>query len=90
MLVLSRRANEKIVVGGDIVITVLEVGRGQVRLGIEAPKDCRILRYELVVEVGEENRRAVAGADAAAALDALLDRSRNSDNGTSGSGGAGL
>jgi carbon storage regulator len=81
MLVLSRRENEKIVVGGDVVITVLEIGRGQVRLGIEAPKDCRILRHELVVEVGEENRRAVAGADAAAALGALLDRSRGDPRG---------
>src|SRR4051812_31027876 len=72
MLVLARRVNEKIVIDGDITITVLEVSGGQVRLGIEAPRERRILRYELVLEVQSENRDALAGADAAAALGALL------------------
>ncbi len=72
MLVLARRVNERIVVAGGIVITVLEIARGQVRLGIEAPRDCRILRGELIVEVQDENRAAVAGADAADALSGLF------------------
>ncbi len=72
MLVLARRLNERIVLGGDIVITVLEVGRGQVRLGIEAPRECRILRGELIVEVQDENRQAIDNIDASAALGALF------------------
>ena len=48
MLVLTRRVNEQIVIDGDIVVTVLEVGRGQVRLGIKAPRECPILRQELI------------------------------------------
>lgn len=43
----------------DIVITVIEAGRGgQVRLGIDAPRHHRVLRYELHQEVSAENRGA--------------------------------
>ena len=63
MLVLTRRLNESIVINGDIVITVLEVGRnGQVRLGIEAPRNYQIYRRELWLEIEQENRNALASA----------------------------
>jgi len=62
MLVLTRRLNESIVINGDIVVTVLEVGRnGQVRLGIEAPRNYQIYRRELWPEIEQENRNALAG-----------------------------
>ena len=48
MLVLSRKAEEKIHIGDDIVITVVSLANGKVRLGIEAPPDVHILRSELV------------------------------------------
>ena len=38
MLILSRRAGERIVIGDDIVVTVVEAGRDQVRIGIDAPR----------------------------------------------------
>ena len=61
MLVLTRRLNESIVINGDIVVTVLEVGRnGQVRLGIEAPRNYQIYRRELWLEIEQENRNALA------------------------------
>lgn len=47
MLVLTRKINEIIVVGGHIEIKVLDSQDGKVRLGIGAPKDVRILRTEL-------------------------------------------
>ena len=47
MLVLSRKPTEKIVIGNDIVITVVKVQGKSVRLGIEAPQDVRVLRGEL-------------------------------------------
>jgi carbon storage regulator len=63
MLVLTRRINESIVINGDIVVTVLEVGRnGQVRLGIEAPRHYQIYRRELWEEIERENREALASA----------------------------
>ena len=63
MLVLTRRINESIVINGDIVLTVLEVGRnGQVRLGIDAPRHYQIYRRELWLEIEQENRTALASA----------------------------
>ncbi len=47
MLVLSRTIGERILIGQDIVVTVLEVARGRVRLGIEAPLQWSIRRMEL-------------------------------------------
>ena len=52
MLVLSRKKDEQIVIGDSIVVTVVRVGRGQVKIGIEAPKDLQILRAELLEEDG--------------------------------------
>lgn len=48
MLVLARRKNEKILLSGDITITVVEVRGDKVRLGIEAPQETVIMRSELL------------------------------------------
>jgi carbon storage regulator len=48
MLVLSRKLGEKIFIGENICITVVDIDRGKVRLGIEAPRDVPIFRQELV------------------------------------------
>ncbi len=48
MLVLSRREKESIVVGDRIIVTVLAIQGSRVRLAIEAPKEVRVLRRELV------------------------------------------
>lgn len=47
MLVLSRKKSEKIIIGGNIVITVVETRPHGVRLGIEAPAEIRIDREEI-------------------------------------------
>lgn len=47
MLVLTRKKTESIKIGNDIVITVIQTGKGTVRLGIEAPAHVRVLRGEL-------------------------------------------
>jgi len=47
MLVLSRKLNEKIVIDGGIVITVVKVDRNQVRIGIEAPAHVNVYREEI-------------------------------------------
>lgn len=47
MLVLSRKQDEKILIGDDIVITILRVKGNTIRVGIEAPKGVRIVRAEL-------------------------------------------
>ena len=48
MLVLSRKLNQQIRIGDDIVITVLQIVRGSTRIGIDAPQDVKIVRVELV------------------------------------------
>ena len=47
MLVLSRKAREKIIIGDDIVITVLNIYSDKIRLGIEAPRDVEVDRGEV-------------------------------------------
>ncbi len=47
MLVLSRKSGEKICIGSNITITVLEVRGSKIRIGIEAPEDVAIFRAEL-------------------------------------------
>lgn len=48
MLVLSRKLGEKIVIGDNITITIVDIDRGKIRLGIEAPRDVPIFRQELL------------------------------------------
>ncbi|MGF7184471.1 carbon storage regulator [Desulfitispora alkaliphila] len=60
MLILSRKEGEAIVIGKDIKVTVTEVKDGQVRLGIDAPKEVDIFRKELYDAIQQENRMAAA------------------------------
>ena len=67
MLALTRRADEAILIGDDIVVTVLGIEGGQVRIGIEAPSRIKILRDELVAELDgtRDEDTAVAGPGSA-------------------------
>jgi len=47
MLVLSRKLGERIVIGDRIVVTVMRLENGQVRLGIEAPREIAVFREEI-------------------------------------------
>lgn len=60
MLVLSRRANQSIVIGQDIVVTVIEIRGDHVRLGIEAPREVTVHRDEVAAEIKAANRAALA------------------------------
>ena len=53
MLVLTRHANQSIMIGEDVVITVLEVRGDQVRLGIRAPRSVDVHREEVFVALRE-------------------------------------
>ncbi|MHB1521366.1 MAG: carbon storage regulator [Ferrimicrobium sp.] len=46
MLVITRKEGERIVIDGDIVITVVEAKRGSVRIGIEAPRELTVVRLD--------------------------------------------
>ena len=77
MLVLSRRPGESVVVGEDIIITILEVRGDVVRVGIDAPRSLKVHRAELLVQLEESNRDAASPSDDAVAsiAQALRDRS---------------
>jgi carbon storage regulator len=63
MLVLTRKTGEKILVGDDVVVTVVRIGPNTVRIGIDAPKAMNIVRQELDVAVtGEEWEREADGS----------------------------
>lgn len=48
MLVLSRKLGEKIIIGENITLTIIDIDRGKVRLGIEAPRSVPVYRQELL------------------------------------------
>ena len=49
MLILTRRIGEKLLIGDDIEVVVLDVNRNQVKVGIKAPRDMTVLREELYI-----------------------------------------
>jgi carbon storage regulator len=58
MLVLSRQRDESIIIGDNIVVTVVDVRGDKVRLGIEAPREISVHRREVYEAIQRENRRA--------------------------------
>lgn len=69
MLVLTRRPDESIIIGGNIKITVVSVGPGRVKLGIEAPSDVRIDRQEIHEKIEAQSDVLTAVASSAATRD---------------------
>jgi len=63
MLVLSRRPGESLTIGDDVVVTVVGVTGNQIRLGITAPREVRVLREEVYKAMREENQAAANGLD---------------------------
>jgi carbon storage regulator len=58
MLVLSRHRDESIMIGDDIVVTIVDIRGDKVRLGIEAPSDIPVHRQEVYEAIQRENRKA--------------------------------
>ncbi|MBM3982601.1 MAG: carbon storage regulator [Planctomycetes bacterium] len=69
MLVLTRRPDESIIIAGKIKITVVSVGPGRVKLGIEAPSDVRIDREEVHEKIEAQTDVLTAVASSAATRD---------------------
>lgn len=59
MLILSRKIEESIVIGDDVMIKIVSIDRGNVKIGIEAPSKTLILRAELKEAIQEENKKAI-------------------------------
>ncbi len=58
MLVLSRHRDESIMIGDDVVITVVDIRGDKVRLGIDAPQEIPVHRQEVYEAIKRENRKA--------------------------------
>ena len=63
MLVLTRKIMESIIVGDNIEVTVVDIGSGQVRIGINAPNDVRIYRKEVYDEIKAAAEASARSAD---------------------------
>ena len=58
MLVLTRKRNQSIMVNDNIELTIIDIQGDQVRVGINAPKDVKVFRKEVYVEMTQENKEA--------------------------------
>ena len=58
MLVLSRQRDESIMIGDDVVVTIVDIRGDKVRLGIEAPTEIPVHRQEVYEAIQRENQRA--------------------------------
>lgn len=58
MLVLSRKTNEDIMIGDQVTIRLVKIGKGRARIGIDAPRGTKILRGELVARAQGETLAA--------------------------------
>ena len=56
MLILSRKINEKIKIGSDITLTIIEVRGDQVKIGVEAPKHVKVFREEVFQAIQEDRK----------------------------------
>lgn len=80
MLVLSRRPQQSLLIGHDVVVTVLEVNGDTVRIGIKAPSDVDIHREEIYRDLQKANQAASHAQPGAAA--ALAERMRKGTEAT--------
>jgi carbon storage regulator len=60
MLILSRKIDQKICIGNDISITIIDVKGDQVKIGVEAPGNVKVYRQEVFQAIQNENRAAAS------------------------------
>jgi len=60
MLVLARKLKEKIIIGDNIELSIVEIKGDQVKIGIQAPGSIKVYRYEVYEAIQEENRVAAS------------------------------
>ena len=72
MLILSRKTDQQIKIGDDITITIIEIHDGQVKIGVEAPKEVKVFRQEVFNAIQTENKEAVVNSDMMGALSKIL------------------
>ena len=71
MLVLTRKPGERLVIGDNIVVTVVDVKGDNIRIGIDAPREVKVFRGEIYDAIVAENRQAAAPLGDLTGLDQL-------------------
>jgi carbon storage regulator len=72
MLILTRKTNEKIKIGNEITLSIIEIRGEQVKIGVEAPKEVKVFRQEVFNAIQNENRAAAVSPDSIGSLSDLL------------------
>lgn len=76
MLILSRKINEKIMIGDDIAVSVIEIRGDQVKLGVDAPRSVKVFRREVFDAILNENRAAADSLPVLPEIDLGAERER--------------
>lgn len=74
MLILSRKVDEKIRIGNDILIQVISISGDQVKIGVDAPKNVKVFRQEVFDDIQRQNKEAASGSVTLEALANLLEK----------------
>ena len=72
MLILARRMNESIIIGDEIIVSVVDIKGDQVKLGITAPERVKVYRREVYEAIQSENRAAAMAGTNLPVLDTLV------------------
>lgn len=74
MLILTRKTNEKIKIGNEITLSIIEIKGEQVKIGVEAPKEVKVFRQEVFNAIQNENRAAATSQESISALSDLFQK----------------
>ena len=74
MLILTRKTNEKIKIGNESTLSIIEIKGEQVKIGVEAPKEVKVFRQEVFNAIQNENRAAATSQESISALSDLFQK----------------
>lgn len=74
MLVITRKNDESFLIGDDIEVKIIEAEDGKAKIGIEAPRDKKIIRKEILEEVTDTNKKSLFNINSKEIADFLKDK----------------